>query len=423
MIKYEKQKAIHNKETNRLDLKKTVINRVDSIKLSENQEEEEEVKKISLKDIKNKTNFNTIPIQVTVPIQTTPIINQIPSVETLQKPSRTIKKSNILLNNDENIVLSTKENQEKISKTLININSEVEVEVEGTIASNSEMIKKSSSHYFNIDFLNINNNQSIINNTDSDSVSNISNNDNDNEDNNNDDLFYIPITQRQNNKLNTNTNTTNNNKSNILNKEIKELIINEIKEINNKEKVIYDNDNRQPNYFDYDLSEEVTDLVEYNDKDNECIDDFINWFNREENRRNRLKEKNDKHIKDSDLLKKRRNMTDNQILKENYLLGADSTIESFQRKYSYLQKYYAKPAYYQQEQMKEGHVLNRDFNIRTEDEMVNIEALPKVLQKRRGAFGKKGQSKYTHLGDVDTTEFNKDYKIKVDLGRKRNGLK
>lgn len=422
MIKYEKQKAIHNKETNKLDLKKTVINRVDSIKLSENQEEEE-VEKINLKDIKNKTNFNTIPIQVTVPIQTTPIIKQIPSVETLQKPSRTIKKSNILLNNDENIVLSTKENQEKISKTLININSEVEVEVEGTIASNSEMIKKSSSHYFNIDFLNINNNQSIINNSDSDSVSNISNN-NDN-DNDNDDLFYIPITQRQNNKLNTNnnTNTTNNDKSNILNKEIKELIINEIKEINNKEKVIYDNDNRQPNYFDYDLSEEVTDLVEYNDKDNECIDDFINWLNREENRRNRLKEKNDKHIKDSDLLKKRRNMTDNQILKENYRLGADSTIESFQRKYSYLQKYYAKPAYYQQEQMKEGHVLNRDFNIRTEDEMVNIEALPKVLQKRRGAFGKKGQSKYTHLGDVDTTEFNKDYKIKVDLGRKRNGLK
>jgi microfibrillar-associated protein 1 len=37
--------------------------------------------------------------------------------------------------------------------------------------------------------------------------------------------------------------------------------------------------------------------------------------------------------------------------------------------------------------------------------------LPGTLQKRRGVFGKKGQSKYTHLTNEDTTDFNPEYKV------------
>ena len=80
-----------------------------------------------------------------------------------------------------------------------------------------------------------------------------------------------------------------------------------------------------------------------------------------------------------------------------------------------MQKYYAKPAFYQEEQNTPGHVLNRDFNLKTEDEMVNKELLPKVLQKRKGDFGKKGLSKHTHLVDVDTTEFNLEFKIPENI--------
>lgn len=43
--------------------------------------------------------------------------------------------------------------------------------------------------------------------------------------------------------------------------------------------------------------------------------------------------------------------------------------------------------------------MNRDFNMPVGEEMADKSVLPDILQKRRGNFGKKGQSKYTHLTD------------------------
>lgn len=39
-------------------------------------------------------------------------------------------------------------------------------------------------------------------------------------------------------------------------------------------------------------------------------------------------------------------------------------------------------------------------------EMQDKSMLPSILQKRAGNFGKKGQSKYTHLTAEDTTDTN-----------------
>lgn len=39
-------------------------------------------------------------------------------------------------------------------------------------------------------------------------------------------------------------------------------------------------------------------------------------------------------------------------------------------------------------------------------EMQDKSMLPKLLQKRIGNFGKKGQSKYTHLTQEDTSDLN-----------------
>lgn len=50
----------------------------------------------------------------------------------------------------------------------------------------------------------------------------------------------------------------------------------------------------------------------------------------------------------------------------------------------------------------------------------------KVLQVRRGQFGKMGRTKYTHLGDQDTTSFDSPWaandKIRAKFAGKQGGL-
>jgi microfibrillar-associated protein 1 len=68
-----------------------------------------------------------------------------------------------------------------------------------------------------------------------------------------------------------------------------------------------------------------------------------------------------------------------------------------------MQKYYHKGAFYQD---SDDEVFKRDYNLPTPMEMQDKSMLPKILQKRIGNFGKKGQSKYTHLTSEDTSDLN-----------------
>lgn len=68
-----------------------------------------------------------------------------------------------------------------------------------------------------------------------------------------------------------------------------------------------------------------------------------------------------------------------------------------------MQKYYHRGAFYQD---ADDEVFKRDYNLPTPMEMQDKSLLPKILQKRVGNFGKKGQSKYTHLTAEDTSELN-----------------
>lgn len=96
-------------------------------------------------------------------------------------------------------------------------------------------------------------------------------------------------------------------------------------------------------------------------------------------------------------------MTNEAILLENKALGSDATDNEVETKYTFMQKFYHKGAFYQD---SEDQVFKRDYNLPTPMEMQDKTLLPKLLQKRAGNFGKKGQSKYTHLTAEDTSDLN-----------------
>src|SRR5271170_6824623 len=93
-------------------------------------------------------------------------------------------------------------------------------------------------------------------------------------------------------------------------------------------------------------------------------------------------------------LEKRRNMDESERLKEDYARKREIEEEREQNrgKMEYMQKWYHKGAYYQDEE-----ILKRNFNVATAEEHRDKSNLPKSLQVRRGELGRASQTKWTHL--------------------------
>ncbi len=291
---------------------------------------------------------------------------------------------NISLNKDftqDKIPISSKTKNERFK---VMVDNDDDLFGDETIASNSiaQITNKGvkDNKFNNIDFINLAN-RNISNDESSDLSSVISSKSSIS-------LKYISANIRIKDNLN-----DSHNKQDELNKQIKLQLLEELK------KTTKDKD-----------SDEESDLPDDTDKYDD-LNEFSDWVKREEEREHKALlerltlEENEKEKE------RRRHMSDVQIINENLKYGADSTIQPFRRKYNYMQKYYVKPAFYNDiSQNNSEHILNRDINLQTEDEMYDKANLPKILQKRKGDFGKKGQSKHTHLVDIDTTEFDPSYK-------------
>ena len=153
------------------------------------------------------------------------------------------------------------------------------------------------------------------------------------------------------------------------------------------------------------------------DTDNpDDLDEYEKWKIRELKRiKKNFIEKQEK-LNEKIEIERRRNLTDEQRQEENLKLGSDSTLKNFKSKIKYLQKYYHKGAFFQDEAINNSeHIYNRDFNLPTWEDSIERNGLPKILEKRRGNLFKKSQSKYTHLTAEDTTNFDPTFRIPENI--------
>ncbi|KZP00965.1 hypothetical protein CALVIDRAFT_533287 [Calocera viscosa TUFC12733] len=127
--------------------------------------------------------------------------------------------------------------------------------------------------------------------------------------------------------------------------------------------------------------------------------EFEAWRLRELSRIKRDKEEQLEREREREEVERRRALPEEQRLREDLEHAKKLREEKPKGQQKFLQKYWHKGAFHQ-----DSEVLTRHDYTEATESTIDISVLPKVMQVKN--FGKRSQTKYTHLLDQDTTVGN-----------------
>lgn len=131
--------------------------------------------------------------------------------------------------------------------------------------------------------------------------------------------------------------------------------------------------------------------------------EFAAWRARELARMERVRQAERMRKAEEAEVARRRMMPESQRLAEDVAYAKQTRAAKQRGHQGFMQKYYHKGAFFQ-----DMDILQRDYTHSTVD-AVDKSQLPQVMQKRN--FGKRSQSKWTHLAGEDTTRQGEDLRL------------
>ncbi|KAL0382248.1 UNVERIFIED_CONTAM: Microfibrillar-associated protein 1 [Sesamum calycinum] len=190
-------------------------------------------------------------------------------------------------------------------------------------------------------------------------------------------------------------------------KETKEIVVEKIKE----DQEIQKNMELEANIADVDTDDDVNEAEEYEA-----------WKSREIARIKRDREDRDAMLKEKEEIEKVRNMTEEE--RREWERKNPKPTAPAKQKWRFMQKYYHKGAFFQTNADDHAgtagaeNIYTRDFSAPTGEDKMDKTILPKVMQVKH--FGRSGRTKWTHLVNEDTTDWNNPWTYNDPLRAKYN---
>lgn len=175
--------------------------------------------------------------------------------------------------------------------------------------------------------------------------------------------------------------------------ETKQILVEEVR----KDEEIQKNLEMEANIADVDTDDEVNEAEEYEA-----------WKVREIARIKRDRDAREAMVKEREEIERVRNMTEEE--RREWERRNPKPAPPPKQKWRFMQKYYHKGAFFQSDAddyaatVGSDNIYVRDFSAPTGEDKMDKTILPKVMQVKH--FGRSGRTKWTHLVNEDTTDWN-----------------